>query len=65
MKTNVGLLDRIIRIVLGLAILGAGLYFKSWLGLLGLVPIIVAVIGACPAYMPFGLSTCKRPADKR
>mgnify|MGYP001556220929 CR=1 FL=1 len=59
MKANVGSLDRIVRIVAGLAILGAGYYFKSWWGLVGLVPLLTATIRFCPAYVPFGLSTCK------
>ena len=63
MKTNVGGIDRILRYVLGLALLGAGLYFKSWWGLIGLGPIITATFRFCPAYLPFGLSTCK-PKEK-
>jgi len=59
MKANVGGLDRIIRILAGLALLGAGYYFKSWLGLVGLLPILTGVFRFCPAYLPFGLSTCK------
>ncbi len=62
MKTNVGTLDRVIRVLLGLSVLGAGYYFKHWLGLLGLVPLLTAFLGFCPAYLPFGLSTCSRPA---
>lgn len=58
MKTNVGSLDRIIRVILGCAILGAGYYFKSWWGLIGAVPLLTAVFGFCPAYLPFGLNTC-------
>ena len=58
MKANVGSIDRIIRIIAGLAILGAGYYFKSWWGLVGLGPILTAVVRFCPAYLPFGLSTC-------
>ena len=58
MKPNVGNIDRIIRYVIGLALLGAGLYFKSWWGLVGLGPILTATIRFCPAYLPFGLSTC-------
>ncbi|MCX6954755.1 MAG: DUF2892 domain-containing protein [Verrucomicrobia bacterium] len=65
MKTNVGTLDRIVRTLLGLAILGAGYYFKNWLGLLGIIPILTAIVGVCPAYVPFGLSTCPRPVDKK
>ncbi len=59
MKTNVGGIDRIVRYLVGLALLGAGLYFKSWWGLVGLGPILTATIRFCPAYLPFGLSTCK------
>ena len=59
MKTNVGGLDRILRFIAGLALLGAGLYFKSWWGLVGLGPILTATFRFCPAYLPFGLSTCK------
>ncbi len=58
MKQNVGGIDRILRIVLGLALLGAGLAFKSWWGLVGLGPLPTAAIGWCPAYLPFGLNTC-------
>ncbi len=61
MTSNVGSADRIVRIILGLAVLGAGAYFKSYWGLVGLVPLLTAAIGWCPAYLPFGLSTCKRP----
>lgn len=65
MKTNIGSLDRILRILAGLALLSAGLYFKSWWGLVGLVPLLTAAVRFCPAYLPLGLSTCTRPkADK-
>jgi hypothetical protein len=67
MKTNVGSIDRVIRIIVGLAILGAGCYFKSWWGLVGLGPILTGIVRFCPGYLPFGLSTCKtniEPAPK-
>ena len=60
MKTNVGGIDRLLRYVLGVALLGAGLYFKSWWGLIGLGPILTATFRFCPAYLPFGLNTCSR-----
>lgn len=60
MKTNIGSTDRIIRIVAGLAILGAGYFLKSWWGLVGIPPLLTAVVRFCPAYVPFGLSTCAR-----
>lgn len=59
MKSNIGTIDRIARIIAGLAMIGAGIYFKSWLGIIGLVPLSTAIFGICPAYMPLGLSTCK------
>jgi len=65
MKTNIGSLDRAIRIIAGLCILGAGYYHKSWWGLAGLLPILTAVVRFCPAYMPFGLSTCAVKEDKK
>ena len=59
MNSNVGGIDRILRILLGLGILGAGYYFKNWWGLVGLVPLFTGIFRFCPAYLPFGLSTCK------
>ena len=61
MKSNVGSIDRILRIIIGLAVLGAGYTFKSWWGLVGLLPLLTATIHFCPAYLPFGVSTCSRP----
>lgn len=59
MKTNVGSVDRALRIVLGLAIMAAGYYYKNWWGLVGLVPLLTGIVRFCPAYLPFGISTCK------
>lgn len=58
MKPNVGGFDRILRIIVGLVFLGAGWYLKSWWGLVGLLPILTAVVRFCPAYLPFGFSSC-------
>lgn len=58
MKNNVGSGDRVFRILLGAIIIAAGLYFQSWWGLAGVVPVFTAAIGWCPAYLPFGISTC-------
>ena len=65
MKPNIGSVDRVVRIIAGLAILGAGYYFKTWWGLVGLVPILTALVRFCPAYLPFGLNTCavKKPGQ--
>lgn len=59
MKTNVGNADRLIRIALGLAIIGWGYANQNWLGAIGLVPLATAFMRWCPAYLPFGISTCK------
>lgn len=60
MKTNVGSLDRTARIIIGLLILAAGFYFQNWFGLIGIIPLGTALLGWCPAYLPFGISTCKK-----
>jgi hypothetical protein len=60
MQQNVGRVDRILRIALGISLLAGGVYFHSWWGLLGIVPIATAVIGWCPAYTPFGISSDDR-----
>ncbi len=57
MGKNIGITDRWIRIVAGLLIGAAGLYFKSWWGLAGLLPLATALIRTCPLYLPFGIST--------
>ena len=59
MKRNVGSSDRIVRIILGLGIVAAGLYYQSWIGVVGIVPLATAIVGWCPAYLPFGISTCR------
>ncbi|HVT72444.1 MAG TPA: DUF2892 domain-containing protein [Lacunisphaera sp.] len=61
MKANIGSIDRVTRIIVGLGLLGAGWYFKSWWGLIGFLPLLTAVIRFCPAYVPFGVSTCGTP----
>jgi len=63
MQCNIGKLDKVGRVVLGLAVIGAGLYYKSWWGAIGVVPLATAVIGWCPAYLPFGINTMKRKKE--
>lgn len=60
MTKNVGGIDRILRIVAGLALIGATLagYLPVW-GWIGVVPLATGVIGWCPAYLPFGIKTCR------
>ncbi len=63
MKKNMGITDKWIRIVVGLAIGAAGIYFKSWWGLLGLIFLVTAFINWCPLYLPFGISTRRSKAQ--
>ncbi len=59
MKTNVGNLDRILRAVLGLTLLGLTLTgtIGAW-GWIGLVPLATSAFGFCPLYTVLGFSTC-------
>jgi hypothetical protein len=62
MKTNVGNIDRMLRIVAGLAILS--LFFvldqgqRGW-ALLGLVPLLTGLVSWCPLYTLLGIRTCR------
>jgi hypothetical protein len=65
MKKNVGNIDRILRITVGLALIIAttsGL-IGVW-GWIGVVPLATGLFRFCPAYWPFGLSTCAAPANQ-
>lgn len=57
MKCNMGKTDRIIRGVIGIIIAGVGIYFSSWFGLIGIIPIGTAIFRFCPIYVPFKIST--------
>jgi uncharacterized membrane protein YfcA len=62
MKINVGTTDRILRIVLGLALIAGAVsgMIGIW-GWLGLIPLATGSFRFCPAYLPFGISTCRKP----
>jgi hypothetical protein len=62
MHRNIGTTDRIIRVLAGLAMLVLGIVLKSWWGVIGVLPVLTAFVGICPAYLPFGISTCKTRA---
>jgi hypothetical protein len=59
-----GAADRAVRAILGVAILGLGLGRGAWWGWLGLIPLGTALVGWCPGYVPFGLSTCRTKTTK-
>jgi hypothetical protein len=60
---NEGRFDRALRVGAGLVLLALGLTFGSWWGLVGLVPLVTGLVGYCPVYALFGISTC--PLDRR
>jgi len=59
MVQNVGTVDRVIRIVVGLALIAGSLlgYIGVW-GWIGVVVLATGVFRFCPAYLPFSMSTC-------
>ncbi len=59
MKCNVGRTEQIVRILVGIGVVLAGLYFRSWWGLIGIIPIITGSIRYCPLSDVLGISTCR------
>lgn len=59
MKINVGTIDRTLRIVVGLALIGATMagMIGVW-GWIGVVPLLTGIFKFCPAYAILGMSTC-------
>ncbi|MDA3869453.1 MAG: DUF2892 domain-containing protein [Gammaproteobacteria bacterium] len=55
-----GKTDRIARAIVGAGIVAGGVYFQSWWGAVGVIPLFTATIGWCPAYVPFGISSAKK-----
>lgn len=70
MTTNESSIDRIIRLVIGVAALvgafavGLGSVGGIILAVVGVVMLVTAAVGFCPLYRVFGLSTCKVPQPK-
>ena len=60
MKCNIGSLDRLLRIIVGLAIAVLGIIFDSWYGVIGIVPLATGLFKWCPLYVPFNISTIKK-----
>ena len=60
MKTNIGGIDRIVRIVAGVVLVVWALTSGPWWAWIGVVPLATALIGWCPLYVPFGISTCAK-----
>ncbi len=58
MKKNVGKVDMIIRVILGIVIASVGIVYQSWWGLVAIVPLLTAFINFCPLYTIIGCNTC-------
>lgn len=61
MKTNLGSIDRAIRVTLGLLLLALVFAIDGqarWFGLIGIVPLFTGLVGSCPLYALFGIATC-------
>jgi membrane protein implicated in regulation of membrane protease activity len=60
MKTNIGGIERIIRIVAGLVLVAlAATGTVGWWGWLGAIPLATGLMGWCPPYAMLGISTCR------
>lgn len=59
MKKNVGTIDMIVRLVIGVVIGVWGLMTSNWLGLIAIVPVATGLINFCPLYSILGMNTCK------
>jgi hypothetical protein len=66
MSSNVGMIDRILRVILGVALIAYAIPFGfpntgwNWVGWIGVIPLVTAALGICPAYSLLGISTCTR-----
>ena len=58
MKPNVGAADRVIRVILGIAIIAWGIMAKNWWGAIGIVPLATGVIGWCALYQVMSKMSC-------
>jgi len=59
MKTNVGSVDRALRALVGLVLIGLAMTgIVGWWGWLGAVPLLTSMIGSCPLYSIVGINTC-------
>lgn len=63
MKNNMSKTDRSIRIPLGILILLVGIYYQSWWGAIGLIPLLTGLVSFCPLYSIIGISSRKRVVD--
>jgi len=64
MTANIGSIDRIARLIIGLLLIAYAIPLGfahtgwNWVGWIGVVPLLTAIFGFCPAYSLLGVSTC-------
>lgn len=64
MTVNMGLIDRVIRVIVGILLIAYAIPIGfsatgwNWVGWIGIVPLVTGLIGNCPLYTLLGLSTC-------
>lgn len=65
LPTNEHPIERIVRVIVGIGILSLAFIgpHSSW-GYIGIVPLLTGLLGSCPAYTLFGISTCQTTARK-
>jgi Inner membrane protein YgaP-like, transmembrane domain len=71
MRPNLGILDRVARVIIGLLLVAYALPIGfpntgwNWVGWIGIIPLLTAIVGVCPAYSLLGVSTCSpKPAHR-
>jgi Protein of unknown function (DUF2892) len=70
MSPNVGTIDRIVRIAIGVLFIAYAIPIGfsntgwNWVGWIGVVPLLTGILGYCPAYRLVGLSTCPLATPK-
>ena len=61
MAPNVGTIDRVMRVIAGLALVAVAVLVDhpyAWVAWISVVPLVTWVVGICPAYRLFGLTSC-------
>lgn len=58
MTKNIGKVDKVARIVVGVIFIVLGMMTGSWLGIIGIIPIATAVLNWCPFYTLLNMNTC-------
>lgn len=68
MSVNIGIVDRVLRVIIGLVLIAYAIPIGfpqtgwNWVGWIGVIPILTAIFGVCPLYSLLGISTCPAKA---